>query len=231
MPRALIALTAAAFLLSTAVWARQEAPVLVELFTSQGCNSCPAADAVLAELTEDPSVLPLAFHVTYWDRLGWKDLFADERFTERQRDYARLLGASSIYTPQAVIAGRLDIVGSSRNQLLQAIHTVREHGEAELIAIDDAGELLIPAGLRTEQAVLWAVAWDYRHEVAIARGENAGRTLSYHHVVRWLEQWRSPADQTALPLAELRQAGHAGAAVILQRQSDGHVLAIGRIDL
>jgi hypothetical protein len=207
--------------------ATQPAPVLVELFTSQGCNSCPAADGVLAELAGRPDVLPLAFHVTYWDRLGWKDTLGDERWTERQRDYARLLGNGQVYTPQAIIAGVVDRVGSRREEILDAIGIVRRNGTARSLVIDDAGRVDVRRDAGPEQLVVWAAAWDRLHRVEIERGENAGRRIDYHHVVRWLETYPAGGTMT-LPLDLLRRAGHAGVAVVVQRRHDGTILAIGQ---
>lgn len=212
--------------------ARQPVPVLVELFTSQGCNSCPPADAVLGELAARPDVLALAFHVTYWDRLGWKDTLGDERFTARQRDYARLLGRGQLYTPQAVVAGQLDLVGSSGSQLAKAVATVVEHGQAQPVGIADDGAVMLPSLSDDEPAVVWAAAWDDLREVAIERGENGGRTIAYHNAVRWLQPLGDAGRaKLALPIGELREAGRSGVAVVVQRQSDGKVLALGQLRL
>src|SRR5437868_14761375 len=101
-------------------------PIVVELFTSQGCSSCPPADALLGELARRDDVLPLAFHVDYWDRLGWKDPFSSAAATARQRTYARQLDAANVYTPQMVVDGRIDVVGSYRDQVLRAIDRARQ---------------------------------------------------------------------------------------------------------
>jgi hypothetical protein len=220
--------------LAGAAQAAQPAPVLVELFTSQGCNSCPPADTLLGEIAGREDVLALAFHVTYWDRLGWQDSFGDERHTRRQHDYARILGSRSVYTPQAVVAGQLDVVGSSRGRLLGAIDIVRANGAAQPVQIEPGGRITLPALEPEGRAVVWAAAWDDHHSVAIARGENAGRTLDYHHVVRWLEvlgPYEPDVEPPALPLDELRNAGRSGVAVVVQRPSDGRVLALGRLRL
>lgn len=205
--------------------------MLVELFTSQGCSSCPPADALLAELAGDPAVLPLAFHVTYWDRLGWTDGFADLRFDQRQRAYAKVLGVPRVYTPQAVVAGELDVVGSSRARLLAAIGVARTHGEARPLHLEANGRVAVPADLERGGMELWAAAWDGPRTVAIERGENAGRTLTYQHVVRWLQCWADAPTLLALPVDELRSAGLAGVAVVAQRRADGRVLAVGRLPL
>ena len=109
--------------------AAEPAPVVVELFTSQGCNSCPPADRLLGELAGRDDVLPLSWHVTYWDRLGWPDTFGLQDSTRRQEVYADRLGLDRLYTPQMVIGGRIDVVGSARGRVLEAIGLLRSHGE------------------------------------------------------------------------------------------------------
>lgn len=205
--------------------------MLVELFTSQGCSSCPPADALLGELAGDPDVLPLAFHVTYWDGLGWTDGFADMRFDERQRTYAKVLGVSSIYTPQMVVGGELDVVGSSRSRVLAAIGVARTHGGARPLHVAANGRVAVPADLERVGTELWAAAWDGPRTVTIERGENAGRTLTYHNVVRWLQRWVDVPMQLVLPVDELGRIGLAGVAVVAQRRADGRVLAVGRLAL
>lgn len=222
---------AAALLLAGPAAAAQRAPVLVELFTSQGCSSCPPADRVLGEIAGRDDVLALAFHVTYWDRLGWPDTFGDARYTSRQHDYARILGYRAVYTPQAVVAGQLDAVGSDRARILAAIAVVAANGEAQEVAIDADGHVTLPALEPSGDARIWAVAWDERQRVEVARGENAGRALDYHHVVRWLEDlggYPAGGILPPLPLDELRRGGRSGVAVTVQRSADGKVLALGR---
>src|SRR3954452_4721619 len=162
----------ATLLLDGTAEAAPAAPVLVELFTSEGCSSCPLADTVLGELAARADVLPLAFHVTYWDQLGWVDGFGDDRWTQRQRDYARVLGTQGLYTPQAVIAGQADVVGSSRGTVLQAVDIVLRHGSARLLAIDEAGRVELPDLGNAREATVWAVAWDASRQVTIGGGEN-----------------------------------------------------------
>jgi hypothetical protein len=232
-PLAAVLLCAAALFCPAAALATEPAPVVVELFTSQGCDSCPPADALLGELAREPDLLPLSFHVTYWDRLGWPDTFALEDSTRRQQRYADWLGLDRVYTPQMVIGGRVDVVGSARGRVLDAIELLRDHGGAgpELTIAGD--RLSVSAGDQ-DPAVLWLIAFADHHDVAIERGENRGRALRYHHVVReWtrLGDWRGRALELKLPLAGLAAAGHAGAAIVMQRLSDGLILAAARVRL
>jgi hypothetical protein len=213
--------------------AAEAAPVVVELFTSQGCNSCPPADVVLGELARRDDVLPLSFHITYWDRLGWPDTFGLEASTARQRDYAESLGRRGVYTPQMVIGGRIDLVGSQRRRVLEAIELLRGQPEpGPVIAIEDGALRL--AGGEPGACSLWLVAFDRAHDVAIERGENRGRVLRYHNVVREiveLGEWDGSAVSLPLPLERLAAARRDGAAVLVQRKADGAILAARRIDL
>ena len=202
-------------------------PVLVELFTSQGCSSCPRADAALAGLAGCADVLPLAYHVTYWDRLGWRDTLGDPRFDERQRWYGGLLGTGA-YTPQAVVAGEIDLVGSDP-RLEQAIGIARSNRMPVPIAI--AGTTAtVPALLLPGTARLTAVAFESRRHVAIERGENAGVEIDYVNPVRAIAElgaWDGSA--RSLDLGAVDKAG-VGVAVIAQDPASGRVLAIGRSD-
>ncbi len=224
---------AAASFCPTPSTAAGPAPVVVELFTSQGCNSCPPADDVLSELTRHEGVLPLSFHVTYWDRLGWPDTFGLEASTDRQQDYARHLGLSGLYTPQMVIGGRLDAVGSERRRVLKAIDLLRGHQEpGPAIRIAD-GRLELEASAEAP-CHLWLMAFDRSHDVAIERGENRGRTIRYQNVVRAivdLGRWDGRAGTLPLPLARLAAEQRDAVAVLVQRESDGAILAAERVDL
>jgi hypothetical protein len=225
-------IVAATLVAATLFWhppgaAAEPGPVVVELFTSQGCSSCPPADRLLGELARREEVLPLSFHVTYWDRLGWPDTFGLEDSTRRQEVYADWFGQDRPYTPQMVIGGRIDVVGSARGRVLEAIGLLRSHAVPGP-ELSVAGDRLSVGPGEREDAAIWLIAFDGHHDVAIERGENRGRTLRYHHVVRELTRlarWDGRALDIALPLARLQAAGRAGAAVLVQRLSDGAILA------
>ena len=208
-------------------------PIVVELFTSQGCASCPPADVVLGELKSRQDVLPLSFHVTYWDRLGWPDTFGLEASTTRQRSYADLLDKGGLYTPQMVIGGRVDVVGSQRRRVREAIDLLATHREPGLpIAIEDS-LLRLGAGPSGE-ATIWLFGIDREHDVWIYRGENRGRVIRYHNVVREvisLGPWSGDALEVALPLQRLAADGRDTAAVVVQRPRTGEILAAGQVDL
>jgi hypothetical protein len=208
-------------------------PVVVELFTSQGCSSCPPADDVLAELKSRPNVLPLSFHVTYWDRLGWPDTFGLEASTARQRAYATLLDNNGLYTPQMVIGGRVDVVGSHRQRVGEAIDLLESHRKAGPPIAIEGDRLRLGAG-DTVDATIWLFGFDREHEVAIGRGENRGRNIRYHNVVREvtkLGHWSGDALEFDLPLERLAGEGRDGAAVVVQQQNSGVILAASQLDL
>ena len=216
-----------------AVPASAPTPIVVELFTSQGCSSCPPADVVLGELKSRQDVLPLSFHVTYWDRLGWPDTFGLEASTERQRIYADLLEKGDLYTPQMVIGGRIDVVGSQRGRVREAIDLLATRRQPGLpIAIEESVLRLGPGP--ADDATIWLFGLDREHDVWIQRGENRGRVIRYHNVVRdvsILGRWSGEVVELALPLERLAAAGRDSAAVVVQRPGTGEILAAARIEL
>ena len=208
---------------------RAEAPVVVELFTSQGCNSCPPADALLGELAQRPDLVALAFHVDYWNYIGWQDPFSSPEATKRQRDYAQSLELSSVYTPEMVIDGSFDIVGSNRARVDQVIATASQRQKLPVtIVAGPAGgwHVTIPAGEAAEPATVWLALYDRRHSTPVRRGENAGKTLTDYNIVREFRaigQWTGakldlPVDIGATDLAER------GFAVIIQTATAGRIL-------
>jgi hypothetical protein len=183
-----------------------ERPIVVELFTSEGCSSCPPADALLAELASRPGVLALSFHVDYWDRLGWRDPFSSPAATERQQRYAELLRLATVYTPQMVVDGRWQAVGSDHAEVQRALdaagHTVAEVPVALAI---DGGRAQIKLGAAGDPAsgAVLLIGFDRRHVTAVQRGENSGRTLTHVDVVRGIEQvaqFRGQASVIEVPI-------------------------------
>ena len=222
-------MVAAALLLLLPSSARAEAPqqtiTVVELFTSQGCSSCPPADALLAQLASArPDVLALAFHVTYWDRLGWKDPYSLPLATERQQHYAGLWGDGSIYTPQLVAGGRYQAIGSDRPAALSALAAAAGVGSSTVslrLASDPAG-VTLDVGAGHGRAMLLLVGFDPSHVTRIGRGENGGRTLTNINVVRSLATagiWQGDA----LTLHAPKPPGERTA--LLLQADDGRVLS------
>lgn len=206
-----------------------ERPVVVELFTSQGCSSCPPADAYLTELARGRrDVLPLAFHVTYWNRLGWRDPFSLEAATERQDGYAQRFGDNA-FTPQMVIDGTRSVVGSRRGEVAAAIGQAAPGARAAAAAMRlrrEGGRISVTVGPGQGSGRVLLVGFDREHTTAVARGENGGRTLTESNIVRSIRnvgQWSGGA----LSLSEPAPAG-GDAAVILQAP-DGRILGAARL--
>lgn len=206
----------------------QRQPVVVELFQSQGCSSCPPADAVLNALAARPDVIALNFAVTYWDQLGWKDTFAKPAFTARQWDYARRGGRSTVSTPQMIVGGRTAIVGSRAPEVAAVIARAQAEPSGPVLRIDGAS-VAIPAGKPATAATVWLVRYDPRTiEVPIRAGENGGWTLPHRNIVRTLTAigtWTGPAVRFALPPA----VAGTNAAVLLQAGRGGPIIAARRV--
>jgi len=198
---------------------RAEARGVLELFTSQGCSSCPPADKLMGELAKDPSLVAFSLNVDYWDSLGWKDTLADPRNAERQRAYALLRGDRGVYTPQMVVNGTAHVVGSDKAAIERALASSRDGLPLPVKLAVNGGKLSVdlPAGTGAGEVWVYAVAKDV--PVAVARGENRGRTITYHNVARsWrkLGDWNGKAAQFNVAVNDLAQSGAATAAVIVQ---------------
>lgn len=205
-----------------------DGPVVVELYTSQGCSSCPPADEMLHELAERSDVIALALHVDYWDYIGWADSFADPAYTTRQQNYARVAGARSIYTPQMVIGGQDHIVGAKAREMdsLIQIHSAQPTGTQ--ISLQRSGDQLRITG-QSQQAlragtIVQLIRFSPEETVNIMRGENAGRAISYANIVT---QWRGVGEwsgQGALDMS-VTVTGNSPIVVIVQEPGPGAVMA------
>lgn len=228
-----IAALASVWMFAGAPAVAQSNPVVVELFTSQGCSSCPPADEMLRELTKRENVIPLALHVDYWDYIGWKDKFARPEHTARQKAYAAAAGRRSVYTPQMIVNGNDSIVGPRGMELSETIMrhatlpklvdlTVRRVGSDVTIRahmVDDAarGEMIVQL-----------VRYTPSRSVKITRGENAGRDLTYANVVSALDivaEWdgRDPLSVTT-PID-----GEDPLAVLVQKAGHGSIIAAAQL--
>lgn len=213
------------------------APVVVELFTSQGCNSCPPADEFLGELAEHPGVVALSMHIDYWDYIGWKDPYADPALTSRQQNYAKRLGLRYIYTPQMVVDGRFDVAGLKRNRVLTTIEKAARERKAVQVDFEreGGGKIIIAAGhAPVEGASVWLAVFDRKHETPVARGENAGRTLKNYNVVRRMTRiatWNGEAMEIEFDMAAAAADGRDGCAVIVQQGTAGPVLGAALLTL
>ena len=227
----LIAAALALFGLSGAARAADAAhPLVLELFQSQGCSSCPPANANVLTLIDRPDILALSFGVTYWDQLGWTDTFASPLFTQRQWDYARGLGHKDVFTPQVVINGRKDGVGADPRELHGLIAAGERGNGGPTIALSAATVTVSAAAAPVKPADVWLVRYDPRLvQVPIKRGENGGKTLPHRDVVKQLlrvGEWRGAATRIALPPA----ADAAWrTAVLIQGPDGGPILAAARL--
>lgn len=225
------ALTFGAVLSAFSVGAHAGGPkVVLELFTSQGCSSCPPADKLLSTYAHRDDVIALSFSVDIWDYLGWKDTLASHENTERQRDYARKFGDSQVYTPQMIVNGASHLVGSHAGTIDKAIRESELAGglpvPVSIALSDDAVNIEVGAagGPWPMRGTLWLVLFDKYRTVEIGRGENSGRTITYTNVVRKmqrLQMWKGKAISLSLPQAELYESGANGCAVLLQTDAQG----------
>jgi hypothetical protein len=209
----------------------QSAPIVVELFTSQGCSSCPPADALLKELAAYPDVLPLALHVDYWDYIGWKDTFGSPLYTARQKAYAAAGGHRTIYTPQMVIGGTDHVVGYVPMDVANAIERHREAAVPVVMRVERDGETLHivaePMAGLPPVMIVQMVRYLPQASVAIERGENAGKTIDYVNTVTSWERIGTWDGLTALDLT-VTVPGEAATAVLLQTDGPGFILSAAR---
>lgn len=225
-------LAAAAVLLG--VWgggAGAEQPVVVELFTSQGCASCPPADALMVELAEKDHVLPLALHVDYWDYIGWPDPFAEPAFTRRQKAYARAAGEKMIYTPQMIVGGSDRVIGSRGMRIAELIEAHRDGRDpVEVEVRREGGEITVEASSAAafgEDLLIQLVTFTPHERVEIHGGENAGAVMDYVNIVReWrlLDRW--DGSETWTGTVAVQGPG----AIVVQRDGPGAVLGAARIE-
>ncbi len=200
---------------------------VVELFTSQGCSSCPAADKLMGELSKDPSIVALSMPIDYWDYLGWKDTLADSRFSARQRAYSHVRGDRDVYTPQAVINGSVHVIGSDRSSIETAIgETEKASGVMSVpvsmsvtgrqINVSVAASRNGPAAMHGE---VWICSVSKAVPISIGRGENRGREITYYNVVRNLLKvgdWNGTPYSWTVPLENISRDGVDAAAVYVQ---------------
>jgi hypothetical protein len=208
---------------------------VVELFTSQGCSSCPPADALLKTLADDPSIIALSLPVDYWNYLGWKDTFASPRNTERQRNYARARGDGAIYTPQAVVNGVIPVNGASKADIESAIAETSKIAGPRQIPVrfwQERNTLNFALGSDApghapREATIWLGVVQMSGSVPIKEGENAGATLTYTNIVHELIPvgiWKGLPMQVQLPRAAMMQADVQKVVVLVQEGRSGHII-------
>jgi hypothetical protein len=213
-----------------------QATSVIELFTSQGCNSCPPADALMESYAKRPDVLALSYSVDYWDYLGWKDTLASPKFSQRQKAYAKARGDGQVYTPQMVVNGVSHVAGSRKAEIDQAIQKFSGKDAAMRVPLSariEKGHLVVEAGAHIDgaaakDATLWLAVITPKVEVPVKRGENQGKTITYHNVVRELTpigMWTGEAMTIKLERHAVMQPGTESCAVFLQQGPAGPILA------
>lgn len=237
MPRlVLVVLILASVLPARGGATERTGPVVLELFTSQGCSACPPADALLGLLGRREGIIALAFHVPYWDHMGWRDPFALPVSAQRQRAYARSLKQRSIYTPQMVVQGAAETIGHDRAAVERLIAAAPRIGTIAVSVLNRTPPVLalrIPALEEPLiEAQLWVVAYLAHQVVHVANGENAGHTLQHAFVVRWaspVARLDAAPAELSLTVPEAERAD--GIAVLLHGPRQGPLLAAGRVAL
>src|SRR4029077_13402842 len=208
---------------------------VIELFTSQGCSSCPPADQLLGELAERPGIVALSYSVDYWNYLGWRDTLSSAANSDRQREYARARGDGRVYTPQVVVDGLLHVNGGDAIAIGQAIKDASARLANIRVSVSMPGEgdtLVITIGAAqdksyTRAATVWLAIAKEKETVSVTRGENRGRNLSYHHPVRELSpvgMWKGEAMTLRLPLKDLKTMGGDCLIAMVQVENSGPVL-------
>jgi hypothetical protein len=207
-------------------------PVVIELFTSQGCSSCPPADAFLGELKATPGVIALSINVDYWDYLGWRDTLADKAYSQRQYDYARSRGDMDVYTPQMVVDGTTHYVGSNKSAVRAAIKRAQSATPVNWVPMslsESDKEFIIEAqGLdNMPEGTVWLMSVAPEISVKIDRGENAGNEITYYNVVRKLlpaGMWKGEALTLRLPKSSILGRDCKGCVALLQTGDVGPVI-------
>ncbi|WP_075291777.1 DUF1223 domain-containing protein [Pararhizobium arenae] len=200
---------------------------VVELFTSQGCSSCPPADAALKSLIDEGQVVALAYHVDYWNYLGWADTLASKENTARQYAYARMLGRSGVYTPQVIVNGRAHLNGADLPGIRGKVAVLDKAGRGMTVPVTATRrgeEIDIRVGAGTGKANVVVAYFSYQQQVKVEKGENGGKTISYLHSVNDLQtigMWDGKPASFVLPATMLDKTRNDGCAVLLQRMKDG----------
>ena len=202
---------------------------VIELFTSQGCSSCPPADALVVELAKDPALIALTLPVTYWDYLGWKDTLGKDSFARRQKFYAKARGDGQVYTPQVVVNGTAHAIGSERAEIEKAVSQSAAAGFSARITLKEEGGALrirvAPAeGEAATTAGIWVLPTTHRAVVPVTRGENQGRTLAYANVVRGMVRigdWTGGDTSVTAPLSVTQAPDADGYVVVVQAERPG----------
>jgi hypothetical protein len=197
---------------------------VIELFTSQGCSSCPPADKLAGELARDPSLVVLSLAIDYWDYLGWKDTLALPGHANRQRAYSKVRGDREVYTPQVVVNGVTHVLGSDKQAIEKAV--TQTHKQANILSVpvslsvaDNQISVSVPAAANTPKGEIWLCPVTRNAPVEIGRGENSGHAITYYNVVRrWVKlgDWTGAARSYKVPVSDVTAVGGDAVAVVVQ---------------
>ncbi len=210
---------------------------VIELFTSEGCWSCPPAEKKLAEIADDPDILALAYHVDYWDYIGWPDPFANPEYTRRQRRYAGYFQSRTVYTPQMVFQGSSHAPGSRPGEVENELRRVARLERIDIglrHASDVAVEIILPEVANAPHSQVLLVVYDHTQTSEVLRGENAGKTLTHRNVVREMisvTDWQGRAETLTVELPHKRTSDRMGCAVLVQSTGTGRILGGSALDL
>ena len=213
---------------------------VLELFTSQGCSSCPPADRLLGKLINRDDIIALSLPVDYWDYLGWKDTLASAEYTRRQHDYRASTGAPHVYTPQIVVNGVAHAVGSRLSEINSAINKSRKKLSKMMVPVRmwaDKDTIYVeagaaPSGASKNSATLWLALITKSKSVAIHRGENSGRNITYYNVVRQMTpigEWNGKKMVIKLPKDHLMDKESDGCTVLLQKGKAGPIIGAAEL--
>jgi hypothetical protein len=214
---------------------------VIELFTSQGCSSCPPADKLLAELAERPGIVALSYSVDYWNYLGWHDTLSSAANSARQQEYAQARGDGRVYTPQVVVDGVLHANGANEAEIEMAMRNATKRLQDDKVPVSmhaDGDTLIVDVGAAPEAsdkraATVWLAIAKEMEKVEVARGENRGRALSYHHPVRELSpigMWHGQPLALRLPLKDLKAMGGDCLFALLQVEDSGPILGAAEFE-
>lgn len=214
---------------------------VLELFTSQGCSSCPPADALLGKYADKPGLVVLSFSIDYWDYLGWHDTLASSANSRRQRDYAQARGDGRVYTPQLVVDGLVEVNGGDDKAIQAAIKSAETRLADDKVPIEmraDGGTLVIDVGAAPPKSdrrdgTIWLVLSEEEVKVSVTRGENRGKLLTYHYPVRDMTpigMWTGAATTLRLPIKELKTMGGDCLVAVLQQGDAGPILGVAKYE-
>lgn len=210
----------------------ENGPIVVELFTSQGCSSCPPADQVINQLSDNPNFIPLSYHVTYWDYIGWKDSLGRGFSDKRQRSYSRFKNSSRVYTPQMIINGGKEFVGSRKHEANRNLSNAKPVAQIQMAGMTPEGTMITLPQVRIGSYTLWIAGIKKETNQKIGRGENHGKTVKYNDSVvsfKQGESWNGTSKTMTLNLPKSEEIDHY--VILAQERAFGPIIAAGKIGI